>query len=70
MLLRYLFELQYLGFSAVADAKTFLVRSTWFDADFFATGMLDPRRFGELAEHAAALCACWAVDEAWFRAPE
>jgi hypothetical protein len=68
MLIRYLFELQYLGFSLVSDPKTFLVRSTWFDADFFATGMLDPRRFVELAEHAAALCTCWAVEESRFSA--
>src|SRR6185503_9088192 len=40
MLIRYLFELQYLGFSAVPDPKTFLVLSTWFDTDFFATGIL------------------------------
>jgi hypothetical protein len=70
MLIRYLFELQYLGFSGVADAKTFLVRSTWFDADFFATGMLDPRRFVELAEAAAMLCGCWAVDESRFSAKQ
>ncbi len=68
MLIRYLFELQYLGFSAVSDPKTFLVRSTWFDADFFATGVLDPKRFVVLAERAAALCACYAVDESRFSA--
>jgi hypothetical protein len=68
MLIRYLFELQYLGFSAVVDARTFFVRSTWFDADFFATGVLDAARFGELAEHAAAICACYAVDESRFNA--
>lgn len=68
MLIRYLFELQYLGFSAVRDPKTFLVRSTWFAADFFATGVLEPRRFVELAERAAELCASFAVDESRFRA--
>jgi hypothetical protein len=66
MLIRYLFELQYLGFSLVADAKTFLVRSTWFDTDFFATRVLDPKRFAELAARAAVLCACYAVDETRF----
>lgn len=66
MLIRYLFELQYLGFSEVADRTSFFVRSTWFDADFFATGLLDAARFEELTELAAALCACWAVDESRF----
>ncbi len=68
MLIRYLFELQYLGFSAVADRTTFFVRSTWFDADFFVTGVLGPDRLTELAERAAALCACWRVDESRFSA--
>jgi hypothetical protein len=68
MLVRYLFELQYLGFSAVPDPKTFLARSTWFDADFFATGVLDPKRFVALAERAASLCACYGVSEARFNA--
>jgi hypothetical protein len=66
MLIRYLFELQYLGFSGVRDARAFLVRSTWFDADFFATGVLDEERFAALADAAAALCACYAVDETRF----
>ena len=68
MLIRYLFELQYLGFSEVADPRSFFVRSTWFDADFFATGVLDAARFDELAERAGALCACFAVDESRFSA--
>jgi len=68
MLVRYLFELQYLRFSEVADAYTFLARSTWFDSDFFATGLLDAGTFTALAERAAALCACYAVDESRFTA--
>ena len=58
-----------LGFSAVADRTSFFVRSTWFDADFVATGVLDPERFAELAACAQALCACFAVDESRFSAP-
>ena len=68
MLIRYLFELQYLAFSEVADRKGFFLRSTWFDADFFATGVLDAARFDELTERAAALCASYAVDESRFSA--
>jgi hypothetical protein len=66
MLVRYLFEYQYLAFSAVEDRREFFVRSTWFDVDFFATGALDEARFTELAAAGEALCACWAVDEARF----
>ena len=68
MLVRYLFELQYLRFSEVPDAKTFLVRSTWFDGDVFGTGLLSPQRFVALAECARALCDCYAVDESRFNA--
>jgi hypothetical protein len=66
MLIRYLFELQYLRFSAVADPRAFLVRSTWFEADFFATGVLNPERFAALADAAEAICDCYAVDETRF----
>jgi hypothetical protein len=67
MLIRYLFEMQYLGFSEVAERDRFFVRSTWFDADFFATGVLDVPAFSALARAAAAICACYAVDETRFR---
>jgi hypothetical protein len=50
----------------VTDPVSFFVRSTWFDADFFATGILDGARVAMLTERARALCACWAVDEARF----
>jgi len=66
MLVRYLFELQYLGFSEVRDPLTFLVSSTWFDADFLAPGVLDAERLGALADAAAAICTCYAIDETRF----
>jgi hypothetical protein len=66
MLIRYLFELCYLRFSAVDDPRAFLVRSTWFDADFFATDVLDADRFAALADAAAAICDCWTIDETRF----
>jgi hypothetical protein len=66
MLLRYLYELQYLRFSAVADRRTFFLRSTWFDADFIDTGVLDEATFDALASAVAAICDCYAVDEARF----
>jgi len=66
LLIRYLFEFQYLRFAAVRDRRAFFVRSTWFDADFFATGVLDEVHFDALAAAVAALCDCHAVDESKF----
>ena len=46
MLVRYLFEYQYLGALGsrrIADPATFFLASTWFDDDFLATGVLDER---------------------------
>jgi len=71
MLVRYLYEYQYLGSvlgsATVADRRAFLVYSTWFDADFFATGALDEARFDALAAAVTRLCACYALDERRFR---
>jgi hypothetical protein len=70
MLVRYLYEYQYLGpglgSHAIADPRSWLAQSTWFDADFFASGALDEPRFDALAEAVARLCACYAVDESRF----
>jgi hypothetical protein len=70
MLLRYLFEFQYLAFSAVEDPRTYFFRSTWFDADYIASGALDARRFDELSAAVSRLCACHAIDESRVRLPE
>lgn len=66
LLIRYLYEFQYLRFSAVADRRTFFLRSTWFDADFFDRGVLDGAAFDALTSAVAAICDCYAVDERWF----
>ena len=67
MLIRYLYEYQYLGFSVVADGREFFLRSTWFDADVLATGALDDERFDRLTAAVARLCACYEVDETRFK---
>jgi hypothetical protein len=71
MLVRYLYEYQYLGpglgSPAITDARAYLVHSTWFDEDFLASRALSEERFDALAEAVAALCACYAVDESRFR---
>ena len=67
LLVRYLYEFQYLRFSAVADPGAYFVRSTWLDEDFFRTGVLDAERFDRLTAAVARVCECWAVDEGRFR---
>src|SRR5882672_9949712 len=67
MLVRYPYEYQYLGpglgSRAIADPRAYLVHSTWFDTDFFASGALDESRFDGLATAVAHLGACYEVDE-------
>jgi hypothetical protein len=69
MLVRYLYEYQYLAFSAVRDAFSFFAHSTWFDADFFATAILDEPRFVRLASAARLICTAFAPAETWLRLP-
>ena len=69
MLVRYLYELQYLRFSAVADPRRFLLASTWADADLLAAGAVTRERFDALADAVAALCDGYAVDGARVRGP-
>jgi hypothetical protein len=68
MLVRYLAEYQYLTFSAVADPVEYFVRSTWFEADFFASGVLHPARFAALTAAVRRICETYNIDEACFRA--
>lgn len=68
-LVRALYEYQYLGFSAVPDARAYFLQHTWFERDFFASGVLDEGRFDALADAARLLCAAHAVDEARIRLP-
>jgi hypothetical protein len=71
MLVRYLYEYQYLGphlgLTNIKDGRTFLWQSTWFQDDFVEGGVLDAARFGALAQRVARLCEAHAVDEARFR---
>jgi hypothetical protein len=71
MLVRYLYEYQYLGaelrLTSIADARTSLWQSTWFVDDFVATGVLDVARFDALADGVARLCRAYSVDGSRFR---
>jgi len=64
LLVRALYELQYLGFSEIPDPRRYFLQSTWFERDFFACGALDEQRFEALAAAAHAICAAHTIDEA------
>ena len=70
MLVRYLYEYQYLAahlrLTSIADARTFLWQSTWFVDDFVASGVLDAARFDALADCVARLCRAHSVDTSRF----
>ena len=66
MLARYLYEYQYLGFSAVDDREEYFLRSTWFDADFIAAGVMNRDAFQSLAGAVGAVCGAFEVDESKF----
>jgi len=69
-LVRALYEYQYLGFSAVPDARAYFIAHTGFEGDFFVCGALDDRRFDALAAAARAVCAAHAIDRTRIRVPE
>lgn len=69
-LVRALYEYQYLGFSAVPDARAYFVAHTWLERDFFACGALDGARFDALAAAARAVCTAHAIDRTRIRLPE
>jgi hypothetical protein len=66
LLVRYLYEFQYLRFSGVTDRRAFFLRSTWCDADFIDSGVLDDETFDALTAAVATICDCYAVDESKF----
>jgi hypothetical protein len=66
LLVRYLYEFQYLRFSRVTDRRAFCLRSTGCGADFIESGVLDDETFDALTAAVAAICDCYAVDESKF----
>jgi len=73
MLVRYLYEYQYLcpplALSQVPDPRDFFVGSTWFANDFFETGVLTVEQFDRLAVATGRICACHRVDATRLRLP-
>jgi hypothetical protein len=66
LLLRYLFEYQYLlpalGMTRVPDPRTFLVASTGIADEIFRADVVDEARFDALAGIVARLCASHEID--------
>lgn len=66
LLLRYLFEYQYLlpalGMTRIADPRTFLAASTGIANEIFRAGVVDEERFDQLAAVVARLCGAHAID--------
>jgi hypothetical protein len=67
MLIRYLYEFQYLRFSFVENQREYFLRSTWFDADYITSGFLTEERFDRLAAAVGRICDSFRVDETRFR---
>jgi hypothetical protein len=66
LLVRFLYEAQYLSFSAVEDRRSYFLDSTGFQYDFLDSGLLDDASFDALFEAARALCEAHAVDTGRF----
>lgn len=63
MLVRYLYEMQYLELSEVADGRAYFRAATGCDRELLESGALTEERLAALADAAQALCAAHAVDE-------
>lgn len=69
-LARYAYEFQYLRFSAMEDARGFLLRTTWIPEQYLSPGILDLDLLEALLRDTAALCDLYVVDEQWFKVPD
>ena len=69
LLLRYVFEFQYLRFSVIQDPRRFFLHTTSCYRDFIATGLCDEATFDGLTAAVGALCDAYAVDQTRFHFP-
>jgi hypothetical protein len=67
MLVRYLYEFQYLEFSDMVDKRRYFTTVTWFEREFLHAKVLEESRFDALCRAAALVCRAHAVDESRFR---
>lgn len=66
MLVRYVYERQYLRFSEIEAEREYFDEHTWFEADFVDTGFLDEERLTALLHAAAEVCHAFDIDRARF----
>lgn len=67
---RYLYEMQYLAFSDVTDRRAYFLKSTWFDSDFIATGIVDEAQLDQIdAVFGGVLGALYVVEEKFRTVP-
>lgn len=69
MLVRYVYERQYLRFSEMDAGEEYFDEHTWFQADFIDSGFLDEERLAALLRAAAELCHAFEIDRARFTDP-
>jgi hypothetical protein len=71
MLIRYLYEYQYLGshlaLTAMEDPRGYFVDGTGFGREFFESRVLDEAAFERMSNGVARMCGCWTVEESRFR---
>jgi hypothetical protein len=61
-LARYVYEFQYLRFSAVTDGLSFFLGSTWFREEYLAPQILSEARLIRLLDLVGEICDCYVVD--------
>lgn len=69
MLVRYVYELQYLHFSRIEAPRAYFYEITWFETDFFETGILEEAALDALSEAARSMCLAYRVDHRRFVDP-
>ncbi len=62
MLARYVYELQYMRFSDIADTHRCFLTSTWFESDYLSTEILSRATFEHLDETFACLLDVFEID--------
>jgi hypothetical protein len=67
LLVRYLYEMQYLTFSDVPDGRAYFRAATGCDRELVDTGAVDGALLDALADAAGRVCAAFAVDESRLR---
>ena len=61
-LARYAYDFQYLRFSEVDDAEAYFLRTTWFEEQYLANGLLSREHYAELFGLVRSICDLYIVD--------